>query len=770
MFPWPWVSLQHTMVRGHRFVIGLGFAVALIATLTVVACEDTTTDSGGAAPPSPCTTIVSCQTRGSGTTTPLPTGNTVRFAYVANATDNTLSMFLVDATTGRLTPIGYVLVGAAPVAVATDPLSKYVYVANRDDDTVSAFEIDEYTGTLLEIPGSPYTAGNEPAALLVEPNGNTLYVANRAGESITVFTIDATDGSLAFRATTSTGGRSPTSLAVNSTGSFLFVGNSEIGANPASVSSFSIDSVTGVLSLVDATLVGDGALSVALHPGDGYLYAVSDTAGDVALLSVAVDGSLAVLDASTVTVGAGGANIVVSPGGGNAYVTNRVNNTIQDYSVTVDGTLTAITTPALDTGTAPAGLTVDPLGDRVYVTNTGSADVSVFSIDDTTGALTNASTTRAQQGPQSLALVTRGAPATAKAKFAYILNQGASTISSYDVNATSGALTTNGPQSLTSGLGTPRAMAVDPFARFVYVAHASNEISAYRINATNGKLPSIATVTSGVNPSVAVSVDPTAMTVEPSGRFAYAAGSTAAGATGWQVVVLEIDQTTGALTEVIGPGSGLDIGTLPVSMTVDPTGRFLYTVDADSDTVSMFTIAAATGLLTSVGTALSVNDDPQSVAVDGSGRFAYVVGAGTNRIQGFAIDSATGGLGSVMSPLATGANPQAVATDPTGRFVYAANTNANTLTPYAIDIEAAIDASMGELTTGTVSTTTGSSPTALTVEPGGRFVYVTNEVSQSLATYSINQTTGNLTRVGSASIPSGTFTTPIAIGLTLLIE
>jgi 6-phosphogluconolactonase (cycloisomerase 2 family) len=760
------------MVRNHRFVIGLGCAVALTAGLAIVACEDTTTDIGGAAPPSPCTTIVTCQSRGTGSTTPLPTGNTVRFAYAANATDDTLSMFLVDSTTGRLTPIGYVLVGAAPVAVATDPASKYLYVANRDDDSISAFTIDEHTGTLVEMTGSPYTTGDEPVALLAEPNGDYLYVANRAGESITVFTINDTDGSLAFRATTLTGGRSPTSLAVNGTGSFLFVGNSEVGANPASASSFSINSGNGTLSPIDAELIGDGALTIALHPGGGFLHAVSDTNGDVAVLSIAGDGSLAVDDASTVAAGNGGAAIAFTPAGTSAYVINRVDNTVQDYSVDVpSGALTAaITTPALATGTAPGGLTVDPLGERVYVMNTGSADASVFSIDDASGALTNASTTRTQQGPQSLALVTRGAPATAKAKFAYILNQGASTISSYDVNATSGVLTTNGQQSLIAGLDTPRAMAADPFARFVYVAHASNVISAYRINATNGSLPSIATVTSGVNPSVTVSVDPTALTVEPSGRFAYAAGSTAAGATGWQVVVLEIDQTTGALTEVIGPGSGLDVGTLPVSMTVDPTGRFLYTVDSGSDAVSMFTIATATGLLTSVGAALSANDDPQSVAVDGSGRFAYVVSAGTNRIQGFAIDAATGGLGSVMSPLATGTNPQAVAADPTGRFVYAANTTANNLTPYAIDIESVIDSSMGELTTGTVSTTTGSSPTALTVEPGGRFVYVTNEVSESLATYSINQTTGNLTRVGSASIPSGTFTTPIAIGLTLLIE
>ncbi|MEW6684185.1 MAG: beta-propeller fold lactonase family protein [Nitrospirota bacterium] len=758
------------MVRRLRCVTGFGFAVTLTAALALVACEDTTPDSGGPAPPSPCTTIVTCQVRGSGSTTPLPTGDTVRFAYVANTTDNTLSMFLVDAATGRLMPIGYVLVGAAPVAVATDPASKYLYVANRDDDSISGFTVEERTGTLLEMADSPFATGAEPVALLVDPTGEFLYTANQAGESISVFSIDATDGSLTFRATATTLGRSPASLAVNSASSFLFVGNSEIGTNPASVSSFSIDSLTGVLSPVDATLVGNGALSITLHPAGAFLYAVSDSAGDVALLSVDVGGNLAVPDPSTVTLGPGGASIIVTPGGAHAYAINRVDNTVQDYSVAVDGTLTAISTSPLDTGTAPSSLIVDPLAERLYVTNAGSADVSVFLIDGATGALTKGSTTRAQRGPQSLAFVTRGVAASAKAKYAFILNQGASTISSYDVNAVSGVLSPNGAQLLTGGLGIPRATAVDPFARFVYVAHASNEISAYRINAANGSLPSVDTVTAGVDPSVTVSVDPTAVTIEPSGRFAYAAGSSLAGSTGWQVVVLTIDQSTGELTEVTG--AGLDIGTLPVSMTADPTGRFLYTVDSGSDSVSAFTIDPATGLLTSVGAALSVADDPRSVAVDASGRFAYVVSAGStpNQIQGFAIDADTGALTSLMSPLATGTNPQAVAADPTGRFVYVANANANTITPYAIDIEEVIDARMGELTAGNVSTPTGTSPTALAVEPGGKFIYVTNQASNSLATYSISQTTGNLTRVSSASIPSGTLTTPIAIGLTLFIE
>jgi 6-phosphogluconolactonase (cycloisomerase 2 family) len=266
---------------------------------------------------------------------------------------------------------------------------------------------------------------------------------------------------------------------------------------------------------------------------------------------------------------------------------------------------------------------------------------------------------------------------------------------------------------------------------------------------------------------VTISIDPTAIAVEPSGRYVYAAGSSA---TGWQVVVLEIDQSTGALTEVTGPGSGLDTGTQPVSMTVDPTGRFLYTVDSVDNAISMFSITPTTGLLTSVaGAPVSVGTDPRGLAIDPSGQLAYVVSAGTtpSQIQGLAISAATGGLTSVMSPLATGTNPQAVATDPTGRFVYTANTNTNYLTPYVIDL---IEPGVGALTAGNVSTATGSSPTELAVEPGGKFVYVTNQVSNSLAAYSINQTTGNLTRVSNASIPSGTFTTPIAIGLTLFIE
>lgn len=733
----------------------ISISAALIAgVLALTACEDTSPTSGGPGAPSPCVTIVNCRIegRGSGNTTPLPAGNISRFAYVANTGDNTLSMFLVDSATGRLIPIGYVLTGAGPVAVATDPASKFLYVANRDDDTVSAFTLDERTGTLEEISGSPFAVGDEPVALLVDPTGRFLYVANRAERSITGFAINANTGALTVRETESTPGRVPASLAVDS-GSFLFVGNSETATTQPSVASYSIDSATGVLSLADTEPVGQGALTIARHPAGAFLYAVSAGSGNVAVLSI-TSGNLNVDTAATVNAGAGASGIAFLPSGGTAYVVNAAVNTIRAYTVSAGtGALTATSDPALDTGTAPGHLTVDPLGERVYVINAGSNDVSAFAVNATTGALSAASTTRTQQGPLGFALVTRGEAAAARAKYAFILNQGASTISSYDVNV-SGSLTANGPQSLTSELGAPRALAVDPFARFVYVAHASNAISAYRIHASNGSLPLIG--------SLSISVDPTAITVEPSGRYLYAAGSTA---TGWQVVVLAIDQTSGALTQVTGTGSALDTGTLPVSITSDPTGRFLYVVNSTANTVSMFTIAPATGLLTSVGTALSVDADPQSVAVDPSGRYAYAVSAGTSGIQGFAIDAATGELTSppvALLTTATNASPSAVVADPTGRFVYAANTATNNIRPFVVDLDT------GALAAGTLSSATGTGPTALAIEAGGKFLYVTNQVSNSLAIYSINQTSGNLSRIG--SIPSGVFNSPIAIGLTLLIE
>jgi 6-phosphogluconolactonase len=50
-------------------------------------------------------------------------------------------------------------------------------------------------------------------------------------------------------------------------------------------------------------------------------------------------------------------------------------------------------------GTGPISVAVDPAGKFAYVTNSGSNDVSMYTINATTGALTSIGTIAAGTGP-----------------------------------------------------------------------------------------------------------------------------------------------------------------------------------------------------------------------------------------------------------------------------------------------------------------------------------------------------------------------------------
>ena len=69
-----------------------------------------------------------------------------------------------------------------------------------------------------------------------------------------------------------------------------------------------------------------------------------------------------------------------------------------------------------------------------YVTNFGSNDVSMFTIDVTTGALTPTGTIAAGQSPTSIAVHPSG-------KFAYVTNSASNNISMFSIDTTTGALT-----------------------------------------------------------------------------------------------------------------------------------------------------------------------------------------------------------------------------------------------------------------------------------------------------------------------------------------
>jgi 6-phosphogluconolactonase (cycloisomerase 2 family) len=153
---------------------------------------------------------------------PSPFGITLdpsgKFAFVPDAysqPNNFVQQYTVDSITGVLIPNGSATSGNGSTSVAVDPSSKFAYVVNRDDNTVSMFTINPTTGRLT--PNTPPTiaTGQEPFGIVVDPSGNFAYVSNQNSSSISIYTLNG-DGTLTAAGTAATG-TDPIALAVTRT-------------------------------------------------------------------------------------------------------------------------------------------------------------------------------------------------------------------------------------------------------------------------------------------------------------------------------------------------------------------------------------------------------------------------------------------------------------------------------------------------------------------------------------------------------------------------
>ena len=139
--------------------------------------------------------------------------------------------------------------------------------------------------------------------------------------------------------------------------------------------------------------------------------------------------------------------VSVHPGGKFAYVANSGSANISAYAIDpTTGVLTAVAGSPFAAGTAPFSVAVDPAGKCAYVANSGTGDVSVYTIDPTTGGLTAiaGSPFAAGDKPYSIAIDPSG-------KFAYVANRFAGHASAFSIDAGTGALTEIGDSPYASG-------------------------------------------------------------------------------------------------------------------------------------------------------------------------------------------------------------------------------------------------------------------------------------------------------------------------------
>ena len=157
------------------------------------------------------------------------------------------------------------------------------------------------------------------------------------------------------------------------------------------------------------------------------MYQIDATTGGLAFTGVIAVAGRAV----SMTLAPSGKFVYVADGGSNSDGSAGVNVSI--YSV--DGSTGALSSiGTIEAGLLPWSIAIDPLGKFAYVANLGSNDISVYSINGTTGALTLTGTTAAGSSPTSIVVHPSG-------KFAYVTNSGSNDISMYSINSTTGALT-----------------------------------------------------------------------------------------------------------------------------------------------------------------------------------------------------------------------------------------------------------------------------------------------------------------------------------------
>ena len=139
--------------------------------------------------------------------------------------------------------------------------------------------------------------------------------------------------------------------------------------------------------------------------------------------------------------------------------------------------------------------------------------------------------------------------------------------------------------------------------------------------------------------------------------------------------------------------------------------------------------------------------------------FAYVPNAFGNNISAYAI-KANGSLSPVAgSPFNTGSEPWGATVDPRGKFVFVTNLESDNVSAYAINV------TNGALTPVAGSPfATGRTPYFVAVDPKGKFAYVAYVGAGSgISAYTIDAASGALTPVAGSPFKAGSGTTGVAV-------
>ena len=421
----------------------------------------------------------------------------------------------------------------------------------------------------------------EPIAYVTDSGANTVSVVNltscRTQTNITVgqgpkgIAYDAQNGE-AYVADSGSNRVSVIQVATNTVVATLRVGYVPVGVALSSSSGnvYVTDSVGNEVAVIDpSTNTMVKIVQVGAEPTG---VTVSDPRGQVFTTDPGLDAVTVVNEAnssvaSEMLVGSSPAGLACDPGNGECYVANTGSNNV---SVFYEGNLTPVT--QIPVGNAPLGVAYDPTNGYLYVTDSGSAEMSVIS----GGTNTVVGNLTVGAGPDGVAYDSHN-------NSLWVADSSVGKVSVIYLGGTPPLV-----QTLTLG-GTPDAVAYDPSTGLTYVSDGSGRnVSVFNVQTTTQVM------------NLTVGSAPLGLSVDPSNSYLFVTSSLSD-----NVTVFNGSNRTIVAT--------VPVGVEPLGVSVDPATDTAYVANQGSGTLSVLTMAAAVGVLSSV----SVSPPSAQIPING---------------------------------------------------------------------------------------------------------------------------------------------------------
>ena len=348
------------------------------------------------------------------------------YMYVSLQDDDKISVFTMDAGTGKLTLRAGVPVSGGPSLLAISPNRKVLYVGHRGVPQISSYRIDHDTGGLTQ--NGTVSPEDAPAFLATDRKGRYLLSAYYGGGHAAVHPI-GDDGAVGDPPTewlaTDTGAHA---IQTDPSNKFAFVPHiARIHDNvlqpvkeeygPNAIFQFRFDENSGRLTANSPLRVEPeehlGPRHFCFHPSHDVVYFSNEQGCSVT--GYRLDTSTGTLSAfqtiSTLPDGYTERNtcsqIQISSSGKFLYVPNRGHNSIAGFSVdTSTGRLTGI--GRVSTEAVPAAFSLDPEGNFLFAAGSESGRLASYRINGDTGELTSLETYPVGQRPTGVLVTSLG--------------------------------------------------------------------------------------------------------------------------------------------------------------------------------------------------------------------------------------------------------------------------------------------------------------------------------------------------------------------------